>query len=84
METTKRKFFADVLNAARELQLQVQAVQKRRKQRNDGVQAWHYLLSAVCSTVHHLFNSLCIIDKYHEPIMSCDLESGCSLHLLYS
>ncbi|XP_016434842.2 putative ATP-dependent DNA helicase CHR12 [Nicotiana tabacum] len=41
VETTKRKFFADVLNAARELQLQVQAVQKRRKQRNDGVQAWH-------------------------------------------
>lgn len=41
VETTKRKFFADVLNAARELQLQVQAVQKRRKQRNDGVQSWH-------------------------------------------
>ncbi|XP_055818078.1 probable ATP-dependent DNA helicase CHR12 [Solanum dulcamara] len=41
VETTKRKFFADVLNAARDLQLQVQAVQKRRKQRNDGVQAWH-------------------------------------------
>ncbi|KAJ8565858.1 hypothetical protein K7X08_008434 [Anisodus acutangulus] len=41
VETTKRRFFADVLNAARELQLQVQAVQKRRKQRNDGVQAWH-------------------------------------------
>ncbi|OIT24296.1 PREDICTED: probable ATP-dependent DNA helicase CHR12 [Nicotiana attenuata] len=41
VETTKRKFFADILNAARELQLQVQAVQKRRKQRNDGVQAWH-------------------------------------------
>ncbi|PHT60290.1 putative ATP-dependent DNA helicase CHR12 [Capsicum baccatum] len=39
VETTKRRFFADVLNAARELQLQVQAVQKRRKQRNDG--AWH-------------------------------------------
>ncbi|XP_059310581.1 probable ATP-dependent DNA helicase CHR12 [Lycium ferocissimum] len=39
VETTKRRFFADVLNAARELQLQVQAVQKRRKQRNDNVQA---------------------------------------------
>ncbi|KZV33593.1 hypothetical protein F511_34361 [Dorcoceras hygrometricum] len=39
VETRKRKFFADLLNAARELQLQVQAVQKRRKQRNDG--AWH-------------------------------------------
>ncbi|KAH6769875.1 SNF2/Brahma-type chromatin-remodeling protein CHR12 [Perilla frutescens var. hirtella] len=41
IETRKRKFFADLLNAARELQLQVQASQKRRKQRNDGVQAWH-------------------------------------------
>ncbi|CAK9173647.1 unnamed protein product [Ilex paraguariensis] len=41
VESRKRKFFADVLNAARELQLQVQAAQKRRKQRNDGVQAWH-------------------------------------------
>ncbi|KAK6130355.1 hypothetical protein DH2020_035912 [Rehmannia glutinosa] len=39
IETKKRKFFADLLNAARELQLQVQAAQKRRKQRNDG--AWH-------------------------------------------
>ncbi|CAL9775744.1 unnamed protein product [Musa acuminata subsp. burmannicoides] len=37
----KRKFFAEVLNAAREFQLQTQAVLKRRKQRNDGVQAWH-------------------------------------------
>ncbi|XP_057489145.1 probable ATP-dependent DNA helicase CHR12 [Actinidia eriantha] len=41
VETRKRKFFAELLNAARELQLQVQAAQKRRKQRNDGVQAWH-------------------------------------------
>ncbi|GAA0153569.1 DNA helicase [Lithospermum erythrorhizon] len=41
VETRKRQFFADVLNAARELQLQVQASQKRRKQRNDGVHAWH-------------------------------------------
>ncbi|KAG9143041.1 hypothetical protein Leryth_006297 [Lithospermum erythrorhizon] len=39
VETRKRQFFADVLNAARELQLQVQASQKRRKQRNDGVHA---------------------------------------------
>lgn len=39
IETRKRKFFADLLNAARELQLQGQAAQKRRKQRNDGVQA---------------------------------------------
>lgn len=41
VETKKRKFFAEILNAARDLQLQVQAAQKRRKQRNDGVQAWH-------------------------------------------
>ncbi|KAJ0987174.1 hypothetical protein J5N97_005530 [Dioscorea zingiberensis] len=41
METRKRKFFAEILNAAREFQLQTQAVLKRRKQRNDGVQAWH-------------------------------------------
>ncbi|XP_076936316.1 putative ATP-dependent DNA helicase CHR12 isoform X1 [Bidens hawaiensis] len=41
VETKKRKFFAEILNAIRELQLQVQASQKRRKQRNDGVQAWH-------------------------------------------
>ncbi|CAL9185749.1 unnamed protein product [Musa hybrid cultivar] len=37
----KRKFFAEILNAARESQLQAQAVLKRRKQRNDGIQAWH-------------------------------------------
>ncbi|KAK6139067.1 hypothetical protein DH2020_027190 [Rehmannia glutinosa] len=43
IETKKRKFFADLLNAARELQLQVQAAQKRRKQRNDGVQARSFL-----------------------------------------
>ncbi|XP_042517238.1 probable ATP-dependent DNA helicase CHR12 isoform X2 [Macadamia integrifolia] len=41
METRKRKFFADLLNTAREFQLQAQAALKRRKQRNDGVQAWH-------------------------------------------
>ncbi|XP_010468039.1 PREDICTED: probable ATP-dependent DNA helicase CHR12 [Camelina sativa] len=41
IETSKRKFFAEVLNAVREFQLQIQATQKRRRQRNDGVQAWH-------------------------------------------
>ncbi|KAL0838276.1 hypothetical protein Bca101_090166 [Brassica carinata] len=41
IETAKRKFFAEVLNAVREFQLQIQATQKRRRQRNDGVQAWH-------------------------------------------
>ncbi|KAF7837257.1 putative ATP-dependent DNA helicase CHR12 isoform X1 [Senna tora] len=41
IETRKRKFFAEILNAVREFQLQIQASLKRRKQRNDGVQAWH-------------------------------------------
>ncbi|KAG8658721.1 probable ATP-dependent DNA helicase CHR12 isoform X2 [Manihot esculenta] len=41
IETRKRKFFAEILNAVREFQLQVQAALKRRKQRNDGIQAWH-------------------------------------------
>ncbi|GMH28470.1 hypothetical protein Nepgr_030313 [Nepenthes gracilis] len=41
VETRKRKFFADLLNAAREFQNQVAAASKTRKQRNDGVQAWH-------------------------------------------
>ncbi|XP_074341619.1 putative ATP-dependent DNA helicase CHR12 [Apium graveolens] len=41
IESTQRKFFAEILDAARELQLQIQATQKRRKQRNDGIQAWH-------------------------------------------
>lgn len=41
IETRKRKFFAEVLNAVREFQLQIQASLKRRKQRNDGVLAWH-------------------------------------------
>ncbi|KAF8392449.1 hypothetical protein HHK36_022791 [Tetracentron sinense] len=39
METKKRKFFAEILNATREFQLQGQAALKRRRQRNDG--AWH-------------------------------------------
>ncbi|GAB4843430.1 Probable ATP-dependent DNA helicase chr12 [Ancistrocladus abbreviatus] len=41
VETRKRKFFADLLNAAREFQLQVGAASKRRKQRNDFIQSWH-------------------------------------------
>ncbi|KAJ6981794.1 ATP-dependent DNA helicase CHR12 isoform X1 [Populus alba x Populus x berolinensis] len=41
VETRKRKFFAEILNAVREFQLQIQATHKRRKQRNDGIQAWH-------------------------------------------
>lgn len=37
----KRKFFNELLNLVREMQLQAQAVSKRRKQRNDNIQAWH-------------------------------------------
>lgn len=40
-EIRKRKFFADLLNTAREFQLQAQAASKRRKVRNDHVQQWH-------------------------------------------
>lgn len=39
IESRQRKFFAEILDAARELQLQIQATHKRRKQRNDGIQA---------------------------------------------
>lgn len=39
--TRKRKFFNELLNISRECQLQTQAAIKRRKQRNDGMQAWH-------------------------------------------
>ncbi|KAK0608536.1 hypothetical protein LWI29_032098 [Acer saccharum] len=41
IETRKRKFFAEILNAVREFQVNIQASIKRRKQRNDGIQAWH-------------------------------------------
>lgn len=44
METRKRKFFAEVLNAVREFQLQIQASMKRRKQRNDGIQVCYPFL----------------------------------------
>ncbi|XP_058763743.1 probable ATP-dependent DNA helicase CHR12 [Vicia villosa] len=40
-ETRTRRFFAEILNAVREFQLQIQSSLKRRKQRNDAVQAWH-------------------------------------------
>jgi SWI/SNF-related matrix-associated actin-dependent regulator of chromatin subfamily A protein 2/4 len=43
VETRKRKFFAEILNAVREFQLQVQATHKRRKQRNDGIQVFYCL-----------------------------------------
>ncbi|MED6183760.1 putative ATP-dependent DNA helicase chr12 [Stylosanthes scabra] len=41
IETRKRRFFTEIVNTVREFQLQIQASLKRRKQRNDGVQAWH-------------------------------------------
>ncbi|CAI0391511.1 unnamed protein product [Linum tenue] len=41
IDTRRKKFFAEVFNAGRELQMQSQASIKRRKQRNDGIQAWH-------------------------------------------
>ncbi|WVZ96235.1 hypothetical protein U9M48_041900 [Paspalum notatum var. saurae] len=37
----KRKFFAEILNASREHQVQLGTTFKHRKQRNDGVLAWH-------------------------------------------
>ncbi|RLM99720.1 putative ATP-dependent DNA helicase CHR12 isoform X2 [Panicum miliaceum] len=37
----KRKFFTEVLNASREHHVQLATTFKQRKQRNDGVQAWH-------------------------------------------
>ncbi|KAL6594560.1 hypothetical protein ACP70R_048298 [Stipagrostis hirtigluma subsp. patula] len=37
----KRKFFAEILNASREHQVQLGVTHKQRKQRNDGVLAWH-------------------------------------------
>ncbi|KAK8660877.1 hypothetical protein V6N13_051785 [Hibiscus sabdariffa] len=40
-ENRKKKFFSEIVNAFRDFQLQIQATLKRRKQRNDGVQAWH-------------------------------------------
>lgn len=37
VELNKRKFFAEILNVAREFQAREQASFKRRKQRNDGI-----------------------------------------------
>jgi hypothetical protein len=44
-ENRKRKFFTEILNAAREYQLQSSATYKRRKQRNDGVVVWFDMFS---------------------------------------
>ncbi|XP_022721807.1 probable ATP-dependent DNA helicase CHR12 isoform X2 [Durio zibethinus] len=41
LENRKRKFFSEIVNAFRDFQFQIQATLKRRKQRNDSVQAWH-------------------------------------------
>lgn len=53
LETRKRRFFAEILNAVREFQLQVQAALKRRKQRNDGVQASY--TSVVCGYPSYIY-----------------------------
>lgn len=48
VEMNKRKFFAEILNIAREFQAREQASFKRRKQRNDGVMVsikFNYLVS---------------------------------------
>jgi hypothetical protein len=36
----KRKFFAEIMNACREHQVQLGTTHKQRKQRNDGVLVW--------------------------------------------
>ncbi|XP_048334270.2 probable ATP-dependent DNA helicase CHR12 isoform X2 [Ziziphus jujuba] len=41
IETRKRKFFTEFLNTYREFLVHIQASQRRRKQRNDGVLGWH-------------------------------------------
>ncbi|KAJ8766328.1 hypothetical protein K2173_022387 [Erythroxylum novogranatense] len=41
IETKKKRFFQEIGYAVRDFQLQIQASLKRRKQRNDWVQAWH-------------------------------------------
>lgn len=61
IETTKRRFFAEILNSVRELQLQIQASLKRRKQRNDGIQVL-FLLSFIsyCKRCNQGFASVCL------------------------
>ncbi|KAL6840993.1 hypothetical protein ACP4OV_029253 [Aristida adscensionis] len=41
VDIRKRKFFGEILNASREHQVQLGVTHKQRKQRNDGVLAWH-------------------------------------------
>ncbi|KAJ8768397.1 hypothetical protein K2173_021550 [Erythroxylum novogranatense] len=41
IENRKKRFLVEIGNAVRDFQLQIQASLKRRKQRNDLVQAWH-------------------------------------------
>lgn len=50
IETKKRKFFAEILNAVREFQVHIQTSIKRRKQRNDGVQVYlvEFVVILVC------------------------------------
>ena len=55
-ETKKRKFFTEILNAAREYQLQSSATYKRRKQRNDGIVVWFDMFS---------YFEMSKLDKHH-------------------
>ncbi|KAK3137522.1 hypothetical protein QOZ80_5BG0453420 [Eleusine coracana subsp. coracana] len=41
IDMRKRKFFAEIMNACREHQVQLGTTHKQRKQRNDGILAWH-------------------------------------------
>lgn len=73
----KRKFFAEILNAARESQLQAQAVLKRRKQRNDGIQV--QIIFLLNSFLRLFLWELCYFDfeifafkfRHHHSFFSC-------------
>jgi hypothetical protein len=64
IETTKRRFFAEILNTVREMQLQIQASLKRRKQRNDGIQVHSFFLHlsfvCYCKRCNQGFASVCL------------------------
>jgi hypothetical protein len=52
IETRTRRFFAEILNAVREFQLQIQGSLKRRKQRNDAVQVRYFFRCLSFVTKH--------------------------------
>jgi uncharacterized membrane protein len=61
VEMNKRKFFAEVLNIAREFQAREQASFKRRKQRNDGVMVSIQLNSTLPLSFCHAALSLLVL-----------------------